>query len=76
MRLGITVGDPAGIGPEVVSLALAAAPVDAELRVYGDVAAVERAGGLPAGTDTVPLASAEVQPGKPCAESVALRVAG
>ena len=45
-RIGITVGDPAGIGPEVVAAALralAGAPV--ELSVWGDVAAVERAGG-------------------------------
>ena len=45
-RIGITVGDPAGIGPEVVSAALRAGGLpDAEFTVYGDLEAVERAGG-------------------------------
>ena len=70
-RLGVTVGDPAGIGPEVVSRALAAAPLEAELRVYGDLAAVERAGGLPEGVEVVPIASAEVRPGTPCVAAAA-----
>jgi 4-hydroxythreonine-4-phosphate dehydrogenase len=43
-RLGITLGDPAGIGPEIVAATLAAAP-DAwrsRLIVYGDRAPLER----------------------------------
>ena len=65
-RIGVSVGDPAGIGPEVVSAALRALPADcAELFVYGDVAAVERAGGLPPGVAGVPIASASVVPGRP-----------
>jgi 4-hydroxythreonine-4-phosphate dehydrogenase len=43
-RLGITLGDPAGIGPEIVAATLAAAPeaVRARLCVYGDRAPLER----------------------------------
>jgi 4-hydroxythreonine-4-phosphate dehydrogenase len=43
-KLGITLGDPAGIGPEIVASALAAAPVEhlARLIVYGDRAPLER----------------------------------
>ena len=65
-RIGISVGDPAGIGPEVVSCALrAGAHGAARVRVYGDVEAVERAGGLPEGVEQRALRSAVVQPGKP-----------
>ncbi len=65
-RVGITVGDPAGIGPEVVSAALRAGGLpEAVFTVYGDVEAVERAGGLPAGSVLRPFQSARVQPGKP-----------
>jgi 4-hydroxythreonine-4-phosphate dehydrogenase len=41
-RIGITLGDPAGIGPEIVAAALVAAPPDlrARLVVYGDGAAL------------------------------------
>src|SRR5438270_13615297 len=39
-RIGITLGDPAGIGPEVVRAALASdrLPSDAEFRIVGDAA--------------------------------------
>jgi 4-hydroxythreonine-4-phosphate dehydrogenase len=43
-RIGLTIGDPAGIGPEIVAAALAAAP-DAwrqRIVVYGDRAPLER----------------------------------
>jgi len=62
--LGLTVGDPAGIGPELVAAAVRA-DTGARLRVYGDVAAVERFGPLPGGVETRPFRTAEVQPGKP-----------
>ena len=65
-RIGITVGDPAGIGPEVVAAALralAAAPV--ELSVWGDVAAVERAGARIARAARHEFTSARVEPGRP-----------
>jgi 4-hydroxythreonine-4-phosphate dehydrogenase len=44
-RLGITLGDPAGIGPEIVAQTLAAAPAALvpRLIVYGDRAPLERA---------------------------------
>ncbi len=43
-RLGITLGDPAGVGPEIVAAALAAAPVEwrARITVYGDRGPLER----------------------------------
>lgn len=66
LRIGISVGDPAGIGPEVVSAALGSGELpDAEFFVYGDLEAVERAGGLPAGVAGRPFQSARVEPGKP-----------
>jgi 4-hydroxythreonine-4-phosphate dehydrogenase len=44
-RLGITIGDPAGIGPEIVAAALHAAPAEwrARIIVYGDRSPLERA---------------------------------
>jgi 4-hydroxythreonine-4-phosphate dehydrogenase len=43
--IGVTLGDPAGIGPEIVVMALAAAPREslARLIVYGDCGPLERA---------------------------------
>ncbi len=43
-RLGITLGDPAGIGPEIVAATLHAAPVEwlDRIIVYGDRGALER----------------------------------
>ena len=65
-RLGLTVGDPAGIGPEVVAAALRAIPfADVELVVYGDVEAVRKAGAKLANVATRVFASASVTPGRP-----------
>ena len=65
-RLALTVGDPAGIGPEVVAAALRAIPsADAELVVYGDIDAVRSAGGVVDGVATRAIASARVRPGHP-----------
>ena len=43
-RVGVTLGDPAGIGPEIVAATLAAAPVECrrQLVVYGDREPLER----------------------------------
>jgi 4-hydroxythreonine-4-phosphate dehydrogenase len=48
IRVAISMGDPVGIGPEVVALALSAAPVRAAVLpvVFGDRGALERAAGL------------------------------
>jgi 4-hydroxythreonine-4-phosphate dehydrogenase len=44
MRLGLTLGDPAGIGPELVALAVSdGGPADEELVVYGDRAVLAAA---------------------------------
>jgi 4-hydroxythreonine-4-phosphate dehydrogenase len=65
-RVGITVGDPAGIGPEVVAAALREIPrAEAELVVYGDVDAVRAARGALDGVETRVFASARVAPGRP-----------
>ncbi len=67
-RLAVTVGDPAGIGPEVIARALrepALAPLLPRMRVYGDLDAVARAGGLPRGVATRALTSAPSRPGQP-----------
>jgi 4-hydroxythreonine-4-phosphate dehydrogenase len=47
-KLGLTLGDPAGIGPEITAAALAAAPEAwrSQLVVYGDRAPLERAARL------------------------------
>ena len=47
-RIGITMGDPAGVGPEVVMKALAHPEVYARSRplVIGDTRRLERAGAL------------------------------
>lgn len=71
-RIGISMGCPAGIGPEVVASALAARPgVDAV--VFGDAYVLDRAAAragvaLPRGTTVVPvtrLGEDDVQPGAP-----------
>ncbi len=65
-RIALTVGDPAGIGPEVVAAALRAIPAaEAELVVYGDVDAVRSAGGDLDGIATRAITSASVRPGRP-----------
>jgi 4-hydroxythreonine-4-phosphate dehydrogenase len=65
-RIGITVGDPAGIGPEVVAAAVRAlAGQEIDLHVYGDVDAVTRAGGSLERSAVHNFATARVQPGSP-----------
>jgi 4-hydroxythreonine-4-phosphate dehydrogenase len=65
-RIGITVGDPAGIGPEVTAAALASqSPGSIAFRVYGDIEAVRAAGGLPRGVETRGFQSARVAAGQP-----------
>ena len=65
-RLGVTVGDPAGIGPEVVSVALRTlSSAGGTFRVYGDISVVERAGGLPDQVELEDTASASATPGNP-----------
>jgi 4-hydroxythreonine-4-phosphate dehydrogenase len=83
-RIGITLGDPSGIGPEIVAATLAAA--DPALRrrcvVFGDAGVLARAGlppGLPGvDVEVVPvtaLAEADAPPGRPTAAGAAAQVA-
>jgi 4-hydroxythreonine-4-phosphate dehydrogenase len=82
MAIGITLGDPAGIGPEVVAAALAAAPpaVRAEVIVFGDPACLA-AGARAMGVDLDPALRCEgpavgpVVPGRPDERSGAAQVA-
>ena len=71
-RIAISLGDPAGIGPEIVVRALAARP-DADVIVFGDVGVLARAAEVarvaaPAAARiraVTALAPAEVTPGQP-----------
>jgi 4-hydroxythreonine-4-phosphate dehydrogenase len=70
-RLGITLGDPSGIGPEVLatSLGRASARVRRRLVVFGDRGALERAGMRDDGelelVEVSRLRAADVVPGQP-----------
>lgn len=72
--IGVTLGDPCGIGPEIAIEALRSAPPEIARRavVFGDAAVVERAGGVPAPArlvDPEVISSAEIErvapPGRP-----------
>jgi 4-hydroxythreonine-4-phosphate dehydrogenase len=72
-RLGISLGDPAGVGPEVVTLALAARP-ELAVVVFGDRGVLARAARTTgvdlaalAGVSVIPVTdvAAEVEPGRP-----------
>ena len=71
-RIAISLGDPCGIGPEVVARALAERP-DADMLVFGDAGVLARAAAAvgvaapsPARVRTVTnLAAGEVTPGRP-----------
>jgi 4-hydroxythreonine-4-phosphate dehydrogenase len=81
-RLGISLGDPTGIGPEVVVRALATRP-HCEVTVFGDEAVLARAAKLtgvawPAGATVVPVTRLDptsVPPGKPSQIAGAAQVA-
>lgn len=81
-RLGITLGDPAGIGPEIVAATLHAAPLEWRERiiVYGDRAALGRAAHtigapLPQGLTIVGDGTGDrATPGAPDEESGAAQV--
>src|SRR5690606_38057516 len=85
-RIGITLGDPAGIGPEIVALALAAAPPAQRARVvvFGDRALLERGAAhagveLPGDVEIADCGQAPaaelIQPGQPSALAGAAQVA-
>ena len=66
VRVAVTLGDPAGIGPEVTALALRTPPDGlSRIRVFGDQDALERAGGAPAEVERAHFATATVRPGAP-----------
>ena len=79
-RIGITIGDPSGIGPELVVAVLAAAPEELRARVvvYGDAGVLARAGGLAPGVALVAvtnLAADDACPGRPTVAGGAAQVA-
>lgn len=79
-RLGVTLGDPSGIGPEIVVRALAEASpgLRARTTVYGDAGVLARAGGLAEGVTLVAvtrLAAKEARLGAPDRAGGAAQVA-
>lgn len=69
-RIGITLGDPSGIGPEIVSRTLREAPVELRARVivFGDRGVLDRAGGVPADVsleEVTSLSPDRSRPGEP-----------
>lgn len=70
VRLAVTLGDPAGIGPEIVSRVLCRGiEAGVLVRVYGDPDALGRSGGLPDSVELEPHASASVVAGRPDADA-------
>ena len=80
-RLGVTLGDPSGIGPEIVAAALAAAPMSVRERcvVFGHrdlLARGAKAMHVPAPhVEIVDIGDASAKPGQPDATGGALQVA-
>ncbi len=81
-KVGITLGDPAGIGPEIVAVALAALDDESRARVivYGERDLLARAANargvtLPAIALVEPATSCEAIPGRPDERSGAAQVA-
>jgi 4-phospho-D-threonate 3-dehydrogenase / 4-phospho-D-erythronate 3-dehydrogenase len=64
-RIAVTMGDPAGVGPEIVVRALAEPGVHAVCRpvVYGDAGILKRAGGV-LGSDAEIIPGGEPAPGR------------
>ena len=69
-RIGVTLGDPSGVGPEIVARALASAPAELRQRVtvFGDAALLVRRGGPHPGvkiTEVTHLTEEDSSPGRP-----------
>jgi 4-hydroxythreonine-4-phosphate dehydrogenase len=78
VKIGITIGDPSGIGPEIVVRALQARHDRQDLRVYGDRRVLERIARLPDDVDLVEvtrLAEHEARLGQPDRAGGAAQVA-
>jgi 4-hydroxythreonine-4-phosphate dehydrogenase len=70
VRIAISLGDPAGIGPEVTRTALAQLQdAEVDVHLYGDMEALARAGGVPAGVACTHCATARTEPGVPRPEA-------
>ena len=76
--IGITLGDPSGIGPEIVARSLAERPeLASRVRVFGDRGVLERSG-LRTPVDIVEVTRLSVEdshPGRPTAAGAAAQVA-
>jgi len=75
MTIGITIGDPSGIGPEIVSAALRD---QGDVIVFGDAGVMARAGGLPPTVRLIEVTSldpADAVPGRPSRAGGAAQVA-
>src|SRR5262249_1703929 len=74
-RIGITVGDPSGIGPEIVARALAEAPPDLRAPAIASGAAPRTGPADAALRPTTALAPADAAPGRPTPAGGAAQVA-
>lgn len=73
IRLAITMGDPAGIGPEIVTRALGEnAHAGAEVTIYGQR---DLLGDLPGDVRVIDVSSVRAKPGEPTLETGAAQVA-
>jgi len=77
VRIGVTLGDPCGIGPEVLVRALARPPAGVEIVLYGDAGVLERAGGAPPGCalhEVTRLEARDALPGRPTTRSARAQI--
>jgi 4-hydroxythreonine-4-phosphate dehydrogenase len=75
VRVGLTLGDPCGIGPEIIAAALAQVPSGVAIELFGDRGVF--AAGLPSAArlcEVTALAPADRQPGRPTARSARAQV--
>jgi len=79
-QIGITLGDPSGVGPEIIARTLAAAPgtLRQRVRVFGDAGVLVRAAGPQAGVkieEVTHLAEEDALPGRPAPAGGAAQIA-
>jgi 4-hydroxythreonine-4-phosphate dehydrogenase len=72
-RIGVTLGDPSGVGPEIIAQAVGSAD---DVLIFGDRGVLDRAGGVDAPVvEVTHLAADEARPGAPSPAGAAAQVA-